>query len=185
MIRNGVAFTHGWKIGDAFITFYAAFIRRLRCVYRNRKQKCNLPPLGNSRCGQRTLQAWPGRYGAFFLPLFPFAWQGKKMVVVPLFDRVYKDWFDVYLCLWIVKTVVLPGLDMTFSARQSFSILRSFMSAVSPDVRYFNIISWRFVFMGCLWGGPGSDFVVLLWSCPPNSYAVTMPKTWWSLLLHK
>ena len=63
------------------------------------------------------------------------------MVVVPLFDRVYKDWFDVYLCLWIVKTVVLPGLDMTFSARQSFSILRNFMSAVSSDVRYFNVIS--------------------------------------------
>ena len=29
MIRNGVAFTHREKkIGDAFITFYIAFIRR-------------------------------------------------------------------------------------------------------------------------------------------------------------
>ena len=46
MRRNGGAFTHREKkIGDAFITFYVAFIRRLRCVYRNRKQKCNLPPL--------------------------------------------------------------------------------------------------------------------------------------------
>ena len=39
--------------------------------------------------------------------------KGKKLVVVPMFDRVHKDWFDVCLCLWIVKTVVLPGLDMT------------------------------------------------------------------------
>ena len=99
-----------------------------------------LAPPGNSHCGQRTLQAWPGRYGAFFLLLFPFAWQGK-MVVVPMFDRVHKDWFDVCLCLWIVKTVVLPGLDMTLLARQSFFFLRSFVSAVSPDVRYFNIFS--------------------------------------------
>ena len=49
-------------MGDAFI---------------EREKKMQLAPLGNSRCGQRTLQAWPGRYGAFFLLLFPFAWQGK------------------------------------------------------------------------------------------------------------
>ena len=76
-----------------------------------------------------------------FLAPIPFVWQGKKMVVVPIFDRVHKDWFDVCLCLWIVKTVVLPGLDMTLLARHSFSFLRSFMSAVSPDVRYFHVIS--------------------------------------------
>ena len=69
-----------------------------------------LAPLGNSRCGQRTLQAWPGRYGAFFLAPIPFCLARKKLVVVPMFDRVHKDWFDVCLCLWIVKTVVLPGL---------------------------------------------------------------------------
>ena len=43
------------NIGDAFITFYVAFIRRLRCVYEEKKnwrcvyitgrKKCNLPPL--------------------------------------------------------------------------------------------------------------------------------------------
>ena len=41
------------NIGDAFITFYVAFIRRLRCVYGKkigvafieREEKCNLPPL--------------------------------------------------------------------------------------------------------------------------------------------
>ena len=156
--------------------------KKWRCVYRTGRKKCNLPPLGNSHCSRRTLQAWPGRYGAFFLLLFPFCLARENMVVVPMFDRVHKDWFDVCLCLWIVKTVVLPGSGYDPLARRSFSILRIFMSAVSPDVRYFNVISWRFVFMGCLWGGPGSDFLVLLWSCPPNSYAVTVPKTGWSLL---
>ena len=73
--------------------------------------------------------------------LFPFAWQGK-MVVVPIFDRVHKDWFDVCLCLWIVKTIVLPEPGHDPLARRSFSILRIFfMSAVSPDVRYFNVVS--------------------------------------------
>ena len=41
------------NIGDAFITFYVAFIRRLRCVYKKimgdafieREEKCNLLPL--------------------------------------------------------------------------------------------------------------------------------------------
>ena len=65
----------------------------------------------------------------------------EKVVVVPVFNRVRKDWFDVCLCLWIVKVVVLPGLDMTLFARRSFSILRSFMSVVSPGVRYFHVIS--------------------------------------------
>ena len=63
------------NIGDAFITFYVAFIRRLRCVYekngvafthrekngrcvyRTGRKKCNLPPPGNSHCSRRTLQA--------------------------------------------------------------------------------------------------------------------------------
>ena len=171
MKKNGVAFTHREK--------------NWRCVYRTGK-KWKLAPPGNSHCGQRTLQAWPGRYGAFSLLLFPLLGKGEKMVVVPLFDRVYKDWFDVYLCLWIVKTVVLPGLDMTFFCLTEFFHSPEFLCLLfSPDVRYFNFISCRFVFMGCLWGGPGSDFVVLLWSCPPNGYAVTMPKTWWSLWLHK
>ena len=144
-----------------------------------------LAPLGNSRCGQRTLQAWPGCYGAFSLLLFPFAWQGK-MVVVPMFDRVHKDWFDVCLCLWIVKTIMPPesGHD-PLGLRSFFPILRIFMSAVSPAVRCFNVVPWRFVFMGCLWWDLGSDFLVLLWSCPPTSYAVTVPKTRWSLSLQK
>ena len=79
-----------------------------------------LAPLGNSRCGPRTLQAWPGRYGAFFLVPVPFAWSGKNLVVVPILDRVRKDWFDVCLCLWIVKAVVLPGWCVTLLALQSF-----------------------------------------------------------------
>ena len=67
-----------------------------------------LAPPGNSHCSLRTLQAWPGRYGAFFLLLFPSCLAREKMVVVPMFDRVHKDWFNVCLCLWIVKTIVLP-----------------------------------------------------------------------------
>ena len=156
-----------------------------RCVYRTGKKKLQLAPPVNSHCGQRTLQAWPGRYGAFFLLLFPFCLARENMVVVPMFDRVHKDWFDVCLCLWIVKTIVLPESGHDPLARRSFSILRIFMSAVSPDVRCFNVVSWRFVFMGCLWWDLGSDFLVLLWSCPPTSYAVTVPKTRWSLLLQK
>ena len=113
-------------MGDAFI---------------EREKKMQLAPPGNSHCGQRTLQAWPGRYGAFFLLLFPFCLAREKMVVVPMFDRVHKDWFDVCLCLWIVKTIVLPESGHDPLARRSFSILRIFMSAVSPDVRYFNVVS--------------------------------------------
>ena len=86
------------NIGDAFITFYVAFIRKLRCVYGKKKWRCvyrtgrkNATCLpGNSHCSRRTLQAWPGRYGAFFLLLFPLLGKGK-MVVVPMFDRVHKD----------------------------------------------------------------------------------------------
>ena len=97
------------KIGDAFITFYVAFIRRLRCVYRNRKQKCNLPPLvilvvvrELFRLGLDVMEPFSCSYSLLL---------GKeKMVVVPIFDRVHKDWFDVCLCLRIMKTVVLPGL---------------------------------------------------------------------------
>ena len=120
-----------------------------------------------------------------FLAPIPFDWQGKELLLCQCLIEFAKTGFILVFALWIVKTVVLPGLDMTLFARQSFSILRSFMSAVSPDVRYFHVISWLFVFMGCLWGGPGSDFLVLLWSCPPNSYAVTVPKTRWSLPLQK
>ena len=139
MRRNGVAFTHGEKIGDAFITFYVAFIRRLRCVYRNRKQKCNLPPLvilvvvrELFRLGLDVMEPFSCSYSLLL---------GKEeMVVVPMFDRVRKDWFDVCLCLWIVKTIVLPESGHDPLARRSFSILRIFMSAVSPDVRYFNVV---------------------------------------------
>ena len=100
-----------------------------------------LAPPGNSHCGQRTLQAWPGRYGAFFLLLFPFCLAREKLVVVPMFDRVHKDWFDVCLCLWIVKALGLPESEHDPLARRSFSILRIFMSAVSPAVRCFNVVS--------------------------------------------
>ena len=65
----------------------------------------------------------------------------EKMVVVPIFDRVHKDWFDVCLCLWIVKTIVLPESGHDPLARRSFFILRIFMSAVSLDVRCFNVVS--------------------------------------------
>ena len=44
-------------VGDAFIEW---------------GKKMQLAPPGNSHCGRRTLQAWPGCYGAFFLLLFPF-----------------------------------------------------------------------------------------------------------------
>ena len=124
MRRNGIAFTHGEKkIGDAFITFYVAFIRRLRCVYRNRKKKCNLPPLvilvvvrELFRLGLDVMEPFSCSYSLCLAR--------GKVVVVPVFNRVRKDWFDVCLCLWIVKTVVLPGL------------------------RYFHVISWRFCFYG-------------------------------------
>ena len=52
------------NIGDAFITFYVAFMRRLRCVYEKngvafieREEKMQLAPPGNSHCSRRTLQA--------------------------------------------------------------------------------------------------------------------------------
>ena len=54
------------NIGDAFITFYVAFIRRLRCVYEKKKigvafiereEKMQLAPPDNSHCSRRTLQA--------------------------------------------------------------------------------------------------------------------------------
>ena len=44
----------------------------------------------------------------------------KGIVVVPVFNRVRKDWFDVCLCLWIVKIVVLTGLDISMSSRDIF-----------------------------------------------------------------
>ena len=44
----------------------------------------------------------------------------EKVVVVPVFNRVRKDWFDVCLCLWIVKIVVLTGLDISMSSRDIF-----------------------------------------------------------------
>ena len=44
----------------------------------------------------------------------------KVVVVVPVFNRVRKDWFDVCLCLWIVKIVVLTGLDISMSSRDIF-----------------------------------------------------------------
>ena len=44
-----------------------------------------------------------------------------------MFDRVHKDWFDVCLCLWIVKTIVLPESGHDPLARRSFSILRIFL----------------------------------------------------------
>ena len=66
----------------------------------------------------------------------------EKMVVVPVFNRVRKDWFDVCLCLWIVKIVVLTGLDMTLLALRSlFHSPEFFLSVVSPGVRYFHVIS--------------------------------------------
>ena len=39
---------------------------------------------------------------------------------MPVFNRVRKDWFDVCLCLWIVKIVVLTGLDISMSSRDVF-----------------------------------------------------------------
>ena len=53
-------------MGDAFI---------------DREKKMQLAPPGNSHCGQRTLQAWPGRYGAYFLLLFPLLGKGKKWLL--------------------------------------------------------------------------------------------------------
>ena len=53
------------------------------------------------------------------------------MVIVPVFNRVRKDWFDVCLCLWIVKIVVLPGLAISMSSRDVFL----FLWDVSEEVR--------------------------------------------------
>ena len=142
-----------------------------------------LAPPGNSPCGQRTLQAWPGRYGAFFSLLFPFCLAREKN------GSCADVWSSSQRLVWCLSLLVdredylcFQSLVMTLFARRSFSILRSFMSAVSPDVRYFQVISWLFVFMGCFWGGPGSDFLVLLWSCLPTSCVVTMPRRRWGLV---
>ena len=112
-----------------------------RCVYRTGKKKCNLTPLvvlvvvrELFRLGLDVMEPFSCSYSLFCLAR-------EKLVVVPMFDRVHKDWFDVCLCLWIVKTIVLPESGHDPLARRSFSILRIFMSAVSPDVRYFNVVS--------------------------------------------
>ena len=120
-----------------------------------------LAPLCNSRCGQRTLQAWPGRYGAFFLAPIPFCLARKKK----------KNWLLCRCLIEFTKTGLMSVFACGSWRLLCFQVWDISMS--SRDV---------FVFMGCLWGGPGSDFLVLLWSCPPNSYAVTVPRTGWSLV---
>ena len=68
---------------------------------------------------------------SLFLAPIPFCLAREKVVVVPVFNRVRKDWFDVCLCLWIVKIVVLTGLDISMSSRDVFL----FLWDVSEEVR--------------------------------------------------
>ena len=114
----------------------------------------------NSRCSQRTLQTWSGRYGAVSCS-YSLCLARERIVVVPMFDRVHKDWFDFVFACKSWRLLCFQVWDFFFMSSRDFC------------------------FMGCLWGGPGSDFLVLLWSCPASSYAMIVPKTWWSLLLHK
>ena len=140
-----------------------------------------LAPLCNSRCGQRTLQAWPGRYGAFFLLPFPFCLTRENMVVVPMFDRVHKDWFDVCLCLWIVKTIMPPESGHDPLGRRSFFLFSGLLcllylqlwdvSMSSHDVSFLWDVSdeiWGRIFSSCY------DPVLppaMQWQCPKHDEA--------------
>ena len=134
----------GEKIGDAFMKkFYVAFIKRVRCVYR-KGIRMQLASPGNSpwvrelfRLGLDIMEPFSCSY-SFWLAK-------EKLVVVPLFDRVLKDWF----------------LILVFACK-SWRLL------------YFRVwdvclvLSWV-CFMGCLWWGPESDCLVGLWFCHPTS----------------
>ena len=125
-----------------------------------------LAPPGNSHCSLRTLQAWPGRYGAFFLLLFPFCLAREKIVVVPMFDRVYKDWFDVCLCLWIVKTTVLPESGHDPLVRRSFSYSPDFYVCCISSCEMFQcrLMTFRFYGMSLMRSGVGFSRLAMILS---------------------
>ena len=94
------------KIGDAFIE--------------REEKNATCPPLvilmvvrELFRLGLDVMELFPCSYSLCFA-------REKVVVVVPVFNRVRKDWFDVCLCLWIVKIVVLTGLDISMSSRDVF-----------------------------------------------------------------
>ena len=90
--------------------------------------------------------------------LFPFCLVREKLVVVPMFDRVHKDWFDVCLCLWIVKIIVLPESGHDSLARRSFSILRIFLVCCISRCKIFQCHLVTFCFHGMSLRRSGAGF---------------------------
>ena len=93
-----------------------------------------MPPFDNSLCDQRTLLTWSGRFGAVSCSCSLYLANGR-IGVVPVFDRVRKDWFAVFVSREDCCTVGMTRLlDRVFRSPES-------LSDVLPGVRYFDVIS--------------------------------------------
>ena len=98
-----------------------------------------------------------------------------------MFDRVHKDWFDVCLCLWIVKTIMPPESGHDPLGRRSFFLFSGFLcllylqlwdvSMSSHDVSFLWDVSdeiWGRIFSSCY------DPVLppaMQWQCPKQDEA--------------
>ena len=103
------------------------------------------------------------------------------MVDVPMFDRVHKDWFNVCLCLWLVKIIVLPESGHDSLARRSFSILRIlFVCCFSRcEIFQFHLVTFCFYGMSLRRSGVGFCRLVMILSsqqlCSDNAQNMMKP----------
>ena len=160
-------------------------MREIGVAFIEREEKMQLASPDNSHCGRRTLQAQPGRYGAFFLLSFPFCLARENMVVVPMFNRVHKDWFDVCLCLWIVKTIMPPESGHDPLGRRSFSYSPDFYVCCISSCEMFQCrpMTFRFYGMSLMRSGVGFSRLAMILSShqlcsdsAQNKMKLTAPK---------
>ena len=102
-----------------------------------------------------------------------------------MFNRVHKDWFDVCLCLWIVKTIMPPESGHDPLGRRSFSYSPDFYVCCISSCEMFQCrpMTFRFYGMSLMRSGVGFSRLAMILSShqlcsdsAQNKMKLTAPK---------